>query len=65
MLKKEDLKIVFMGTPEFAVPVLQGLLDNYKVELNSYEQPLAEVIDSLNLGEKRYRIEELEKNMQQ
>ena len=39
-------------------------LDNYKVELNSYEQPLAEVIDSLNLGEKRYRIEELEKNME-
>ena len=39
-------------------------LDNYKVELTSYEQPLAEVRDSLNLGDKRYRIEELEKNME-
>ena len=27
----KDLKIVFMGTPEFAVPILQGLIDNYKV----------------------------------
>ena len=28
---EKELQIVFMGTPEFAVPVLQGLLDNYKV----------------------------------
>lgn len=28
---EKELKIVFMGTPEFAVPILQGLLDNYKV----------------------------------
>lgn len=28
---KKDLQIVFMGTPEFAVPILQGLLDNYNV----------------------------------
>ena len=27
----KELKIVFMGTPEFSVPVLQGLIDNYKV----------------------------------
>ena len=27
----KDLEIVFMGTPEFAIPVLQGLIDNYKV----------------------------------
>lgn len=26
-----DLKIIFMGTPEFSVPILQGLIDNYKV----------------------------------
>ncbi len=39
-------------------------LDNYKVELSSYENPLKEVRDSLNLGEKRFRIEELEKNME-
>lgn len=39
-------------------------LDNYKVELSSYEKPLAEVRDSLNLGEKQFRIEELEKNME-
>ena len=29
---KKDLNIVFMGTPDFAVPVLQGLIDNYKVK---------------------------------
>ena len=28
---EKELQIVFMGTPEFAVLVLQGLLDNYKV----------------------------------
>ncbi len=28
---EKELQIVFMGTPEFAVPVLQGLLDNYKI----------------------------------
>ena len=28
---EKDLQIVFMGTPEFSVPVLQGLIDNYKV----------------------------------
>lgn len=28
---EKDLVIVFMGTPEFAVPVLQGLLENYKI----------------------------------
>lgn len=26
-----DIKVVFMGTPDFAVPILQGLIDNYKV----------------------------------
>ena len=29
---KKDFEIVFMGTPDFAVPVLQGLIDNYKVK---------------------------------
>lgn len=29
---KRDVRIVFMGTPEFAVPVLEGLLQNYKVK---------------------------------
>ncbi|MCM1371285.1 MAG: methionyl-tRNA formyltransferase [Clostridium sp.] len=28
---KKEVKIVFMGTPDFAVPILQGLIDNYKV----------------------------------
>jgi len=28
---EKELKIVFMGTPEFAVPILQGLIDNYGV----------------------------------
>lgn len=28
----KNIKIVFMGTPDFAVPVLQGLIENYKVK---------------------------------
>jgi methionyl-tRNA formyltransferase len=28
---KKELKIVFMGTPEFSVPVLEGLIENYKI----------------------------------
>lgn len=28
---EKELKIIFMGTPDFAVPILQGLIDNYKV----------------------------------
>lgn len=29
----KDLRVVFMGTPEFAVPVLESLIENTKVEL--------------------------------
>lgn len=29
---KRDLKIIFMGTPEFSVPVLKGVIENYKVK---------------------------------
>ena len=29
---KKDLKIVFMGTPDFAVPILEGLFENYEVK---------------------------------
>lgn len=29
---KRDLKIVFMGTPEFSVPILKSLINNYKVK---------------------------------
>ena len=29
----KNLKVVFMGTPEFAVPVLEGLIENYEVIL--------------------------------
>lgn len=28
---KKDLKIIFMGTPEFSVPVLEGLISEYKI----------------------------------
>ena len=28
---KEEVKILFMGTPEFSVPVLEGLIENYNV----------------------------------
>ena len=27
----KELKIIFMGTPEFSVPILRGLIENYKV----------------------------------
>ena len=27
----KDIKVVFMGTPEFSVPVLEGLIENYQV----------------------------------
>lgn len=29
---KKDLKVIFMGTPEFSVPILEGLIKNYKVK---------------------------------
>ena len=32
-MKDNNIRIVFMGTPEFAVPILKGLIENYKVEL--------------------------------
>lgn len=28
----KDVKILFMGTPDFAVPILEGLIENYKVK---------------------------------
>ena len=28
---REPIHIVFMGTPEFSVPVLEGLIAHYKV----------------------------------
>ena len=27
----KNIKVVFMGTPEFSVPILEGLIDNYNV----------------------------------
>ncbi len=30
-MKKESVRIVFMGTPEFSVPILEGLIENYEV----------------------------------
>lgn len=39
-------------------------LDQMKVELGSYKEPLAEVRDSLDLGNKEKRIEELEREME-
>lgn len=31
--EKKKLRVVFMGTPSFAVPILEGLIDNYDVVL--------------------------------
>ena len=33
MIKLKDIKVVFMGTPEFAVPVLETLIENTNVTL--------------------------------
>lgn len=30
-MNKDSIKIVFMGTPDFSVPVLEGLIENYNV----------------------------------
>ncbi len=38
----KDLKVVFMGTPEFSIPVLQGLIDNCNV-IGVVTQPDKEV----------------------
>ncbi len=32
VIVEKEIKIVFMGTPQFSVPVLQGLIDNYSVK---------------------------------
>ncbi len=29
----KNIKVIFMGTPKFAVPILEGLIENYKIEL--------------------------------
>ena len=29
----KKVRVVFMGTPEFAVPVVEGLIENYEVVL--------------------------------
>ena len=28
---EKELCILFMGTPEFSVPILEGLIENYKI----------------------------------
>ena len=32
-MSTKNIKVIFMGTPAFAVPILEGLIKNYKVEL--------------------------------
>lgn len=39
-------------------------LDNIRIELQGYEKPLEEVRNSLNLEDKKLRIQELERNME-
>ena len=29
--REENLRIIFMGTPSFAIPALKGLIENYEV----------------------------------
>ena len=38
-MKKEDLRIVFMGTPDFAVPSLQALINSKHEVLAVVTQP--------------------------
>ena len=39
-------------------------LDQFKYTLNTYEEPLKEVRDSLDLENKEQRVEELEREME-
>ncbi len=39
-------------------------LDNIRIELSGFEKPLEQIRDSLNLEDKRLRVEELERNME-
>ena len=39
-------------------------LDNIRIELQGFEKPLEEVKNSLNLEDKKLRIQELERNME-
>ena len=41
------MKVIFMGTPDFAVPVLEGLIENYEVIL-VVSQPDKELVESKN-----------------
>ena len=60
-MKKEDLRIVFMGTPEFAVGTLKALLDNgYNVVavVTQPDKPVGRHHDTLQMPEvKRYALE--------
>ena len=61
MMKKEDLKIVFMGTPEFAVGTLQRLVEggyNVVAVVTQPDKPVGRHQDTLQPSEvKRYALE--------
>ena len=60
MMKKEDLKIVFMGTPEFAVGTLQRLVEggyNVVAVVTQPDKPVGRHQDTLQPSEvKRYAL---------
>ena len=61
MMKKEDLKIVFMGTPEFAVGTLKRLVEegyNVVAVVTQPDKPVGRHQDTLQPSEvKRYALE--------
>lgn len=54
-----DVRIVFMGTPDFAVPVLEGLLQNYKVKavVTQPDKPVGRKGDIVSSPVKRTALE--------
>ena len=60
-MKKEDLRIVFMGTPEFAVETLKALVDNqYNVVavVTQPDKPVGRHQDTLQPSEvKKFALE--------
>ena len=46
----EKLRLAFMGTPEFAVPALQALIDSHFDVVAVYTQPVRTMPESIRRG---------------
>ena len=59
---KRDLRVVFMGTPDFSVPILDALIKNYKVKA-VVTQPDKQVGRSGRIAQPPVKIKALENNI--